>query len=230
MKIFNKERRLTPSWDLLAPSMELVKKYIWHVMYLSFLPGLVLTVGIVLLGENPDNIDLNSSRASAGFSILLVAGLWSILTFPGFIYMQTKAVQGKEVGVMESFQKGLPRLLPLIGMMLVAAMLILLGLIAFIVPGLILIRGFYLAPYYVIDQQLGPIQALKRSYRETTPVSAWVWGAIGVELVFGIVASILGKIAVVGYLLSVAASYPYIFGSALRYGEVVKKIKMPVKV
>ncbi len=57
MQIFRTDRPLTPSWSLVQPSIELVKKNIWPVVYLAFLPSLVTTVGLVLMQHAAGIID-----------------------------------------------------------------------------------------------------------------------------------------------------------------------------
>ncbi len=219
------DRKLTPSWDLVKPSIALVRQYIWHVLYLSFLPGLLMLVSLVLLGgidASTDPITTLEPRQTVGAIIFVVALLWSIVAMPAFVYLQLKAVNGDMPSITECYRKSFGYLLPLIGMYIVGTFLIVLGLIAFIVPGLLLIRGFLLAPYYVVDKKLGPVAALKQSYHDSRDISVYIWGVIGVTAIFGLLGSIAGIVPVIGTFLSLAAGYIYIFGEPLRYVEVIK--------
>lgn len=225
MDIFKKERQLTPSWDLVKPSIEFIKKYFWEVIYLSFVPGLLLFMGLTLIGEDPTKTP--EARLGIGALIAFIGLIWAMVSYPAFIYLQAKAAEGKQVTAKASFRKAIRRLPALLGTGILGGILVMLGLVALIIPGLLLIRGFFLAPYYVVDQNLGPIEALKKSYADSVPVSAWIWGLIGVQTVFGIIASLLGKISAVGPILSIAASYIYVFAPAIRYAEITKKAKKP---
>lgn len=228
MKFFRTDKPLATSWSLVSPSVDLLKQNLWPTIYLSFLPALVLTAGLVVMqsGQTANVPD----REMAGRIILILAAVWAIVTYPAFTYLQARAIHGDRPTVMESFRKGLPRLLPLILMSLLAGLLIVLGLIALIIPGLILIRGFMLAPYYVVDKGMGPVEALKQSYKDSTPVSAFIWGVIGVELAFALVGGLFAAIPVIGQLIALAFSYPYIFAPALRYGEIVDNLAVHPKV
>jgi uncharacterized membrane protein len=95
---------------------------------------------------------------------------------------------------------------------------------ALVIPGLILLRGLYLSQYYIIDQDLAPVEALKKSFEQSKPHAGYIWGTIGVGAVFGILTVGIGQIAVVGTILSLAVGLIYLFGPALRYGEIAKDI------
>lgn len=59
------------------------------------------------------------------------------------------------------------RFLPYMGMWFLAMFGISLGLVVFIVPGVILALGLWMGRWYLVDQQLGPIEALKASWTAT---------------------------------------------------------------
>lgn len=226
MAIFTKERQLTPSWDLVAPSVELLKKYIWHVLYLSFLPTLLTVVALTLFGGLDGRVEPITTfelRHSVGAILLVLSIIWALLAMPAFIYLQVEAIKGNMPSIMDCYRKGLRYLLPLIGMYILSTLLIVVGLIALIIPGLFLIRGFLLSPYYLVGKNLGPVEALKQSYQDSRKVSAYIWGVIGVTLLFSLMGSLFGLIPVVGTLLSQGIRYIYIFANPLRYGEVVNE-------
>lgn len=226
MRIFTADRPLTPSWDLVKPSVALVKKYIWHVLYLSFLPSLLVVAGLALYSGGQEflfePVTTIEPRHAAGIVLVLLAMLWSLVVLPAFMYLQLQAIDGKEPGVWECVRKAIRHLPALIGMYIVATVLIIMGFIAFIIPGLLLIRGFMLAPYYIVDQNMGPAQALRQSYRDSRSVSLYIWGIIGVTMVFALLGSILGIIPVFGSVISLAVGYIYVFAEPMRYVEVVR--------
>lgn len=226
MRIFTADRKLTPSWDLVRPSTELVKKYIWHVLYLSFLPSLLAVVGLTLLrdvnGHTITSITNLVPRQEIGILLVFLATIWALFSTPAFVYLQVKAVQGEEPSIMECYRRGIRYLLPLIGLYILVVILLVMGFIAFIIPAFFLIRGLLLTPYYIIDQNLGPVQAIKQSYRDSRSVSLYIWGIIGVSAVFSLLGSIVGIIPIVGSILSLAIGYIYIFSQPMRYLEVAK--------
>jgi hypothetical protein len=231
MAIFAKERQLTPSWDLLTPSVDLLKKNLWQVIYLSFIPTLIFALGYLLLDPQHIHNDVLTMNNKDGLILMIIGGIWSLLAYPGLLYLVTQVVQGNSLSAMDAFKKGLRYVLPFIGLGILVGLAIGIGFLLIIIPGLIALRAFYLAPYYLVDQNMGPIQAMKQSARDSKPVSAWVWGVIGVTAVFSLVGGFFQHIPLVGVIVSSALSLIYLFGPVLRYGEITgrKRVVMPDK-
>ncbi len=233
MKLFRKDRTLTSSWDLVSPSISLVRENIWQTMYLSFLPALLVTVSLVLLlpglmqiAENPVVTPTLDGQFQAGSLLMFVAVLWSILAAPGWILFQVNAIQGEILSTSRAFKLGIKEFIPFVLLSTMSIILIATGLLLFIIPGLFLIRGFYLAPYYLMDKNLSPLTALKQSYQDSKPVAGWIWATIGVTMIISLAGSFVSAIPVIGYLLRQALNYVYIFAPGLRYGEIAKNIQI----
>lgn len=223
MKIFTKERQLTPSLDLLPRSFRLFKQYPWHAAYLSFIPALLLSVSYVILLTTPANTTSPTLAQSLASLLFFVSITWYALAAPGFVIAQLNATRGRNLPVLECFKRGLKKFFPLMGLSLASSVVIVLGLLALVVPGLMFMRGLLLAQYYLIDTDLGIVGSMKQSYQDSKPVSAWIWGLIGVIIGISLIGSVLARLPVVGQLLSLAVVYPYIFAPALRYMEVSGK-------
>ena len=227
MQLFRTDRELTPSWSLVGPSLRLVKENIWPVLYLSFLPGLVVVAGLVLAGNpsSPNTVVTQiDGRTLAGIGLMIAGGIWTILTYPALVVLQLRAISGSHPSATQCFRQGLTQFFPLLILTILTAIAIFFGLLALLIPGLILIRGFYLAQFYLIDNKLKPIEALKKSFQNSKPHAGYIWGTIAVEIVISIIGSPLGKIPVLGFFLTLAIGTIYLFGPALRYGEIAKNL------
>lgn len=223
MKIFAKESALVPSWDLLSPSVALLKKNIWSVLYLSFLPGLFISVGSIMT-KDIHNFSHLQNHQMIGGAILGIAFLWTVLTYPGYIYMQAQATRGLTIAPGEAFRHGLRRFFPLAFTIIIGGILTLIGFLCFILPGLTLLRMYILSQYFAVDQKMGPLAALKASDDATSPVSAWIWGVLGVTFVFAILSFLLNFIPVVGSVVGSIVGFFYAFAAPLRYNEIVNGI------
>lgn len=66
-----------------------------------------------------------------------------------------------------SFGNGLKKLLPFAGCQILYFLIVSVGLLLFIIPGIIWFLQFLLFPYFIIEQGKGPLEALKESRRIT---------------------------------------------------------------
>ncbi|HSH55746.1 MAG TPA: hypothetical protein VK983_02890 [Candidatus Limnocylindrales bacterium] len=227
MKFWTKDRQLTPSWHFAPTSFKLVLEHLTTIAYLSFLPALLLNAALAMIVDGQKFA--TGSRLDQGLGLFALAALWSLLAQPGFIYFQAKAVQGTAPSTLNAFKHGLSKFVPLALCALLTGLAVIVGFILFIIPGLIALRAFLLAPFYIVDRDLGPIAALKQSAADTKPVSAWVWGTIGVIIAFSFMAASLHDIAVIGPALSLIISSLYVFGPALRYADITNRLSLDQK-
>lgn len=106
------------------------------------------------------------------------------------------------------------RFLAFLGTAILKAILVGLGLVFFIVPGVILALGLSLSTYYVIDQGLGPVDALKASWETTT-------GHKGQIFVFGLLGGLVG---IAGMLACCVGYFPALV--IVQLGEVVMYLRL----
>lgn len=82
-----------------------------------------------------------------------------------------------------------------LGAHILTGILVSLGFIAFLVPGVILAVGLAFVPYLVIERGLGPIEAMKESWRITKghkwPLFLLILALIGISLL-GLLALVVG--------------------------------------
>ncbi len=87
MQLFRTDRPLTDSWNLVQPSINLVKENIWQVFILYFLPNLLSTVGLVMSGlvtstaEHPWHYDGHQST-TIGLMLIAIGTIWTLLALP----------------------------------------------------------------------------------------------------------------------------------------------------
>ena len=115
-------------------------------------------------------------------------------------------------GVWDEFKR---KGLRLLGLEIVIGILTIIGILAFIVPGIILLWRFFLAPYILLDKNTGVEEALRRSWRMTRG-NAWpIYAVILVGIFFGLSGIVPYVGGIVAFLLAVA----YSCAPALRYME-----------
>lgn len=222
--------RLVYSWSLLPKSAELVRQYFVPLLYVSILPALLTELGSTYnhafnVHSTDDSfsatIGLSAHNGSGlGGTLVLVGILWTLLSLAARYYVQLRATKGQPVEVAEAYRKTASRIVPLIALMIVYTIMVIVGLILLIVPGLIVIRRYYLAPYYLIDRNVSIREALRLSAQATKPISGYIWGIIGVSIVLAILAGFLANIPLgIGAVIATFVNVLYIFAPAFRYRE-----------
>jgi hypothetical protein len=208
----------TSSWRLIVPSIRL-----WYANYNTSIVLFVLPMMVMLLGSLISSDGRSDTRTLLGLGVSLGGFLWNMINVPTSYYLQVQAINGRTPGVRQTYRNGL-RLIPrLAGLGALVTALTIGGLLLLIVPGIIIIRRYLLSPYYMIDENLGIREAMRRSAEDSKPVSMYIWGVFALYIFVYIFLLYLFT-AISPTLFSVAAasllSNLYAFAPALRYKEV----------
>jgi hypothetical protein len=239
---------LPSSWDFVRPSIQLVRQNIDTMLWLAIIPsGLSVLAGALFnrivtkqtagLGDSPttaqtataiQNIVHDIVTTQIGLlalGVIALAFLWTILAFPATIELMARAVQGKQTDVFSCLRAGFRKFWRIYAVSILATVIIAFGLLLFIVPGILLMRRYILAPYYLVDRNLPVFQALRTAAAESKPFGGYVLGTFGVFLFFNLLSSACNALPVIGLLLGPAVSFIYYFGFALRYKTITEAQK-----
>ncbi len=207
-----KDSKLTPSFELLKPSTNIIRDNLLIYFVLAVLPSLILGFQFARFGTNASII------LSSG---IIIISIISLLLYPPLIYTYLHTAKGKKVELSESIIESYKHFWPLIGVTILSGMIILLGLLLFIVPGIIMLRRYMLAPFYVMDRNLGITEAMTTSAAESKQYSGPVYGILGVNLVF----AIIGVVPVLGQIIASILQILYSVAPAIRYLEIKEAVK-----
>jgi hypothetical protein len=106
--------------------------------------------------------------AIAGFLVSIVIGIVIYgVCQSAMIYGAFQDIRGRPFEIGASIRRGLLRFLPVVAAVICASILIVIGLMLFIVPGLILLTMFFVVVPVCVVEALGPIKSLGRSARLT---------------------------------------------------------------
>ena len=121
----------------------------------------------------------------------------------GLIRIFLAAARGEQPGFGDLFS-GAPRYLPFLGLRLLLGLIFVLGSGLLIVPGVIAYCGLWMAPYYLVDAGLGPIEAMKESWRATS-------GQKGSIFLFLLLGTLLASSGICACCVGVLATGPIYF-------------------
>jgi hypothetical protein len=216
------QKHLTPSFELIKPSINLVREHFVAFTYLIMLPGLTYAIGGVLAQTvlQADGTIIIHQKEIVGFAIMLLAAVWMTVNLGPMTYFQLRATKKQPESLVTYYQAGLPFSLKILGLYIAYAVAVIVGLILLIIPGLIMLRRYLLAPFYVVDKRLPVFTAMKQSAQDTKPVSGYIWGLIGLQLIAALLASVAAEIPVIGIVIGQLLTFTLTFTAVLRYREV----------
>ena len=204
-------QRLPGAFSLFRPSYEAVLTNAW-----TFLALLLVPLGTLMVA----GLSGNGSNQNLGFSglallLVLVGSVFALLVAPALPFVQLKSVQGKEVAIGEAFQAGMQRFWRFYGLSILVTLLTIGGLLLLIVPGLIIMRRYFLAQFYLYDRDVGILEAMRLCAADSKPFSGAIWGVIGVTVLI----SVFGIYPLLG-LVAAALQVLYFCAPAIRYFQI----------
>jgi hypothetical protein len=184
----------------------------WPVLIFAPAVGYLVVVGLSFLPQIIIARLVQEPSVVMGLNIFAVLVNYVLQAYVsvGIMRLNLQAARGESPAFGTVFS-GADRTLPLFVLMVIMVLIIGLGLLFLIVPGIILSLGLCMAPYYCADQKLGPIESLKRSWEATTghKVSLFLFGlAVLVLALVGLLVCVVG-VFVTSAIVSVAQAVVY---------------------
>jgi uncharacterized membrane protein len=142
--------------------------------------------------------------------VMIVGTLLGFVVTMGIFRMSLRFIDGENGELVDLFAT-FPLLINYIIATILVSIIVMIGMLFFVIPGIILGIRLQLYTWVIVDKQVGPLEALQRSW-EITRGSAWNLFLLG--LLLGLV-NILGMLAlgvgvlVTGPLSMVAMGYAY---------------------
>ncbi len=160
-----KEKRFSIS-EAVSIGWVLTKKNFWFLIGVAVIVWAVSFVPHILKG----NIETSLKGSQAVLSIVTAILFWVLRTVVdlGVIRITLELIDGKKPKFSDLFsQKNLDLFWRYLGASLLFGLMVVIGFILFIIPGIYLSLKFGMYNYLVVDKGLGPIEALKMSSRIT---------------------------------------------------------------
>jgi hypothetical protein len=152
-----------------------------------------------------------------GFSLLWLLFVVAIGTIVQIMVQeaQLEATEGKNLDFAHLWATAKELGWRMFGLYLLIGLYVVIGLILFIVPGIIMLRRYILAPYVMLDTKCSIKDAMEQSAEISKPYAGYVYGMIGVMTLIGLVNVVPG----IGWMISFVLGFYYSAAPALRYQE-----------
>jgi hypothetical protein len=152
------------------------------VPMVAYLPSLLLPAGA-------------GAAQNRGWVITLLAVILAVmlglLSQAILVYGSFQDMRGKQVNIGESFNVGIGRLVPILGLTILEGLGIMVGFMLLFIPGLILIAMWFVAVPACIVERRGPWQSLVRSGELT---KGHRWKIFGVVILLYLISGIVGYV------------------------------------
>ena len=125
----------------------------------------------------------------------------SSLFTAAIVFVEISGVRGKRVELAEGFQVGLRYTLKTIGLLILLAVSYIVSFLLLIIPFFFVFPRLVLAPYFLVDKDLGIIEAYKASWEATKGNAGKVWGIVGASILMALLFITIVGIPVAIYLL-----------------------------
>lgn len=165
--------------------------------FLAYIGVALLSIGAVVALAVV--IGISGSAAESGFSTAItIFGFLLVLPVLAWVFILKAAwdkyiietARERETSFGIALRTGLRKAPGYIGLIILVNVIVMLGLVLLIVPGLIFLYWFIFAPLVYIDKDIGVIAALKQSKRLVKGKLVELLGLVGATFVFGIPAGI----------------------------------------
>jgi len=206
---------LPGAWDLLNPSIDVLKRCFLPILTLAAAPVVVTILAYALIFANVRG-NAPASFGLVGVVLLIVALAGAALVTPAAYIASLQAARGHKPNAGEVFRAGRPLVWRFVGLSIVLGFIYILSILALIVPFFFMMKRYFLAPYYLIDRNLSIGDALKRSAEAAKRPKA-IWGVLGVTWLF----SAPSFIPYIGRPISLALGLLYDNAPTVRYLQIL---------
>ncbi len=177
----------------------------WKFTLLTLLPMAPLLILTLVSASSSGTSGAAVTSAGTGFLTIALQSLAQATS----LYGAFQIMRGQSFTIRESFQIALARAVPVIGVSILCALATILGMVLFIVPGIILGCMLYVAIPACVIEKSGVMASLKRSVALTKGYRWQIFGLFLLVMVVGTVAGLVlvkvGEENIVGQLLGFAA-------------------------
>jgi Uncharacterised protein family (UPF0259) len=208
-------------FKMINESWEAFKLNVWTFVFLMLIPAILFAIAIPFI-VLPFVTGSDAGTAIAALLAVVVVLLLfaiAVMFLPAFTITQLASVRGRQLTIGDAFNQSKPFALRFIGLILLSVLIVGVGLILFIIPGLLAIFFLSLSAYILVDKNVGVVDALKGSYEL---VKEYWKPVLGLYIV-NIVISIPQYVPIIGWIVSLALTVAYLCLGAVIFNKIAGK-------
>ena len=191
-------------------------KYSKQAVKLNWVTVLSLILLVLLLSVVGSVITSGVQSLAFHIVITLAIELISVVITMASYFVYLAGMRGQKMSVNEALSKCSPLLtVKYIALMIVSAFIITGSLLLFIVPFFFILPRLFLAPYFLLDKNMGPVEALSASWHATEGHALKIWSVILATIAMALLFfTIVGVPFAAYFLFMYGASMAIVYGFA----------------
>lgn len=211
------QQQFLGAFQLFKPSVDIIKLNLGTFLALILAPFAILAVGaFLMLGMSFSESDTANTSAAIVAAVIGIVGVVGIfLTAPGVIVAQLKGAHGEKIAPKAAFTEGLKYFWRLVGLTILQSLLFTVAAIALVIPFFFAYRRYMLAQYYLVDRNVGIMEAFRLSAKDSITYKSPMWGLVGVSSLL----TLGGIVPYLSYFLWIG-QIAYSAAPAYRYKEI----------
>jgi len=144
--------------------------------------------------------------------IQLIFIIINALISGALILAMIRGVDDKTITVSEAYTNVFSKISDVIIVSILYSLISIVSLFLLIIPALFIIPRIYLSVYFVLDKDMGPIDAIKASWESTRGNVSKVYGILGVNILI-----LLLSVTIIGIIATVYFGFMYYAASSVLY-------------
>lgn len=212
---------ITSVFKNIKESWQAVQLNITTFIILALVPA-ALAIIVMIMALIPAISGTDAGTASAIFLAavgLFVVFVIALMIAPAITLTQLDSVIGKKREAKDAFDDGKKFVLRYIALGILCVIVITIGFILFIIPGILALFFLSLAPYILIDKNVSAIDAMKHSYELTKEY----WKPVLALAVVNVAISVVGVVPFIGGIISLVLTVGYFCLMPYVYSVIVGK-------
>jgi len=191
--------------ETLDTGFKLYFKSFKHIFFISLIMNSLWLISSLVYGPGALQEGITPEDAIGIIGLIISILLIYLIFQVAIIHQINNFAHNTAANVTESFQLGLKLFLPMVLATFANVLILMVGFILLIIPGIALAIYLMLYPFAMVTESCGPIDALKRSMELVK--QNW-WRSMLIVTVVMIVYSILYSVVVIGFSVNIALNAP----------------------
>ncbi len=206
--------QLPSAFSLFKPSWEGLKQNLLELVVVWLAPTLAAVLLLVAGGSMTSNGTDGAGAVLFGLGVIVLL-LYLALIGPAIIHIQLKSSLMEKATYESAWETSKKYWWRFLLLSIMVGVVVFIGFLLLIIPGVILLKRYFLSHYALIDQDLGLVDSMRKSNELSRNRSMSVYGILGVNILI----NIPSVIPLVGGIISFVLQVVYFCAPAIRYQQ-----------